>query len=207
MHLALRQFEPTTIPRPEFFGHMFDIGEIMDLARSEGPKASALVKFLAPTPSQKHTFNSAKEFTSERVVKSAYGQLLSASWFEYFSKIEHVSPRVANSDSFVAEWVAQLHRADSKEISSITKTLSLLIDRLNVDGLDAIDADLDMIDVQKSHPYHLLAALRTLFNQRHFLPSWKLLERRTREEFEKQGLKPMRVMKGLDVDDKVQTAD
>lgn len=205
---VLRQFEPANA-RHVFFGHGFDIAEVMDLARTEAPKPSKLAKYAAPVPAQQHTSNSGREFATELAVKFAHGRSLNAIWFEYFAKIEGVAPRVANGDSFAlaAEWLTHLHGARTKEIAEITKTLSLLLDRLEVSGPAELSKDLGKVDVENAHPYHLLAVLRSLFNQRHSIPNWRSLERRTRVVFEKKDMNPSRVMKGLDVDgDEVRAA-
>jgi hypothetical protein len=61
MPSALRQFELANAS-PVFFGHGFDIAEVMDLARTEAPKPSKLAKYAAPTPAQQHTSNSGDSF-------------------------------------------------------------------------------------------------------------------------------------------------
>jgi hypothetical protein len=45
--------------------------------------------------------------------------------------------------------------------------------------------------------------LRLLFSQRHSIPNWRRLERRTRAVLEKKDMNPSRSMKGLDVDDAI----
>jgi hypothetical protein len=208
MPLALKRSDQTVSDRPSFSGNMLDMSEIWSLTRPKNIQIGALARYNVATPSQRHTSNSAREFATELVVGLAATQWVSSSLLKNAARIRGITPRIANksSTSTLSEWVAHLNESQSEDVGEISKTLSLLLDRLQTEGHGAIDSDLRNVDVERSHPYHLLATLRTLFKQRHAIPSWKDLERRTREQFEKQDLKPSRVMKGLDIDDKIRTA-
>ena len=194
----------------KFKGAMFGAAAIADLARPHGP--AGLAGFVAPSPSQKHTSNERIQFAAEAAMTVAVDLALDPRWFDFFAQIGDVEALVgsaANSAAFaeLSQWVSHLHGARTKEIAEITETLSLLLDRLDVDGYAAMAKDLDMVDVEKSHPYHLLAILRALFNQRHALASWRGLEQRTRAKFDDLKLNPAKVMKGLDADDTVRPAE
>ncbi len=194
MHLAQKNPESPAEIRRQFAGNMFIASAVWDLSRPQVVKASALTKFVVNSPAQPHTLSSAKELATERVLSLAGHRALSSDIFESASRLDGVAPRTAL-------WVIHLHNADSDTVSEISKTLSLLLERLDVSGPAAVSGDLEAVDVALARSHHLLATLRALFRQRHSIPEWRRLERRTRAEFEKRNLNATRVMRGLDVDD------
>ena len=194
MHLAQKNPESPAEIRRQFAGNMFIASTVWDLSRPQAVKVGALTKFVSGSPAQKHTLSSAKELAAERVFSVAGDRALPSGVFESASRLDGVTPRIA-------VWVAHLHNARSDAVGEISTTLSLLLERLDVSGPVAVSGDLETVDVALASPHHLLATLRALFRQRHSIPEWRRLERRTRAEFEKRSLNPTRVMRGLDVDD------